>query len=112
MQILPFPRTKLVTRYSTKTFALRNAQIKTVVTSGRTLTLTPEHHLPVGAQCCSHLKKAKDVAVGETVWAASHVTAGAASLVTAQAGAVSLSALSVLDKVCTFYQPPQPPNYY
>ena len=34
-----------------------------------TLTLTPEHHLPVGAECCSTLKKAKDVSVGETMWA-------------------------------------------
>ena len=34
-----------------------------------TLTLTPEHHVPVGAECCSTLKKAKDVSVGETMWA-------------------------------------------
>ena len=28
---------------------------------GRTLTLTPEHHVPVGAECCSTLKKAKEL---------------------------------------------------
>lgn len=32
------------------------------------LALTPHHHLPVGHACCSTLKKAKDVAVGERVW--------------------------------------------
>ena len=45
------------------------AQFLNLVTaSNATLTLTPEHHLPVGAACCSTLKKAKDVTVGETVW--------------------------------------------
>jgi len=36
--------------------------------AGDVLTLTPEHHLPIGETCCSLLKKAKDVAVGELVW--------------------------------------------
>ena len=36
--------------------------------SGRNLTLTPTHHVPVGAACCADLKQAKDVAVGETVY--------------------------------------------
>ena len=36
------------------------------------IMITAEHHLPVGAQCCSHLKKAKDVAVGDTVWTVGH----------------------------------------
>jgi hypothetical protein len=46
-----------------------NAQFLVLATSSNaTLTLTPEHHLPVGAACCSMLKKAKDVSVGETVW--------------------------------------------
>lgn len=39
------------------------------------LTLTPEHHLPVGPTCCATLKQAKDVAAGETVY---QVKAGAA----------------------------------
>lgn len=33
----------------------------------KTLTLTPGHHVPVGAACCSTLKLAKDVEVGENV---------------------------------------------
>ena len=47
-----------------------------------TLTLTTEHHVPVGAECCSTLKKAKDVKVGDKVYA---VVAGkaVASTVTA-----------------------------
>jgi hypothetical protein len=51
-----------------------------VTASNATLTLTPEHHLPVGAACCSTLKKAKDVRVGETVWT---IKAGAAAKATA-----------------------------
>ena len=35
---------------------------------GKSLKLTAEHHLPVGAACCSRLKPAKEIAVGETVW--------------------------------------------
>ena len=38
--------------------------------SGRNLTLTPTHHVPVGATCCSNLKEAKDIVVGETVYEA------------------------------------------
>jgi hypothetical protein len=38
--------------------------------SGRNLTLTPTHHVPVGAACCADLKQAKDIAVGETVYEA------------------------------------------
>ena len=37
--------------------------------AGKSITLTAGHHLPVGASCCSTLKKAKDVTVGETIWA-------------------------------------------
>jgi hypothetical protein len=40
----------------------------TLTTSSGMLNLTADHHLPVGAACCSTLKKAKDVEVGETVW--------------------------------------------
>ena len=38
--------------------------------SGRNLTLTPTHHVPVGATCCANLKQAKDIVVGETVYEA------------------------------------------
>ena len=44
--------------------------------SGRNLTLTPTHHVPIGAACCADLKQAKDIAVGETVYEA--VSASAA----------------------------------
>ena len=41
----------------------------TLTTSANTtLALTPEHHLPVGSVCCTTLRKAKDVEVGETLW--------------------------------------------
>ena len=49
----------------------------------KTLTLTGEHHLPVGASCCSSLKKAKDVAVGDLVWAAGAGAKAIAQTVTA-----------------------------
>jgi hypothetical protein len=42
--------------------------------SGRNLTLTPTHHVPVGAACCADLKQAKDIAVGETVYEAVSVS--------------------------------------
>ncbi len=42
--------------------------------TNHTLTLTDGHHVPVGAACCSALKPAKDVVVGDTVWV---VSAGA-----------------------------------
>ena len=37
--------------------------------TGKSLNLTAEHYLPVGAECCSTLKQAKEIVVGETVWA-------------------------------------------
>lgn len=37
--------------------------------NARTLTLTPNHRVPVGGTCCSELKMAKHVEIGETVWA-------------------------------------------
>jgi hypothetical protein len=45
------------------------------------LTLTPEHHVPVGATCCTTLKQAKDIAVGETIYQI-HKEAAVASTVT------------------------------
>jgi hypothetical protein len=49
--------------------------------AGRNITLTPEHHLPVGASCCSTLKQAKDIKAGETVWVVNG--AGTATVATA-----------------------------
>ena len=53
------------------------------------LTLTPEHHLPVGATCCNALKKAKEVAIGDTVWA---VAAGKAAATTVSRVSVARAA--------------------
>ena len=47
--------------------------------SGRNLTLTPTHHVPVGAACCADLKQAKDVAIGETIYEAVSVSAAVRS---------------------------------
>ena len=44
--------------------------------SGHNLTLTPTHHLPVGEACCSHLKLAKDVGIGDKVWVAAFAGVG------------------------------------
>ena len=51
--------------------------------SGRNLTLTPTHHVPVGAACCADLKQAKDVAVGETVYEAVSMSAAVSASVRA-----------------------------
>lgn len=47
-----------------------DAAFLTISASGAKLKITPEHHVPVGDTCCSNLKKAKDVAVGDVVWTA------------------------------------------
>jgi len=39
--------------------------------AGRNVTLTPEHHIPIGEECCGVLKPAKQVKVGEMLWVAS-----------------------------------------
>jgi len=49
----------------------------------KTLTLTPEHHLPVGEACCSNLKKAKEVVEGDKLW-----TTSGAALVTKKGAAI------------------------
>jgi len=36
---------------------------------GAILTVTPAHHLPVGATCCSEVRSASAVLVNDTVWA-------------------------------------------
>ena len=55
-------------------------------TANASITLTPEHHLPVGASCCTILKKAKDVGVGEQVW---FVAEGKAATTTVTSAAVT-----------------------
>lgn len=34
----------------------------------KTLTLTPTHHVPTGAVCCSELKQAKELRTGDKMW--------------------------------------------
>ena len=63
------------------------ASFLNLTTPSATLLVTPEHHLPVGAACCTHLKKARDVAVGDVLWTAS-VTGARAVRVTAKGVAV------------------------
>ena len=45
-----------------------DATFVTLTTPSSTLTLTPNHHLPVGPNCCSNLKKANDVEIGDHIW--------------------------------------------
>ena len=52
------------------------AFLRIATQGGHALNITSEHHLPVGAVCCGHLRKAKDMAVGETIW----VVEGAATV--------------------------------
>lgn len=40
--------------------------------AGNKLTLTPSHHLPVGAACCSDVRMAKHVQSNDTVWIHDH----------------------------------------
>jgi len=58
-----------VSRFSYADYTKKLAFV-TLATAKSSLRLTAEHRVPVGASCCSTLKKAKDVAVGETVWTA------------------------------------------
>jgi hypothetical protein len=60
--------------------------------ANKTLTLTPGHHVSVGASCCSTLRQAKDIEVGETVWAVKDGKA-TATTVTAKAAAVEATGL-------------------
>ena len=66
--------------------------------ANHTLTLTPGHHVPVGAACCSTLKLAKDVEVGEAVWA---VKAGAAAVATTVTAKTTTKATGLHSPVLT-----------
>jgi archaellum component FlaG (FlaF/FlaG flagellin family) len=48
----------------------------------KTLTLTPGHHVPVGAACCLMLKQAKDIEIGEKMWAVKDGKATATTVTT------------------------------
>ena len=66
-----------VSRFSYADYG-KEAAFVTLATAKKTLTLTAEHRVPVGAECCFALKQAKDVAVGETLWLAGDQTAAPA----------------------------------
>jgi len=60
----------VVTPWSLADHSAEGALFLALATSANTtLRLTPTHHLPVGETCCKQLKQAKDVRVGELVWA-------------------------------------------
>jgi hypothetical protein len=68
------------------------AYIALAFDANKTLTLTPGHHVPVGAVCCSTLKQAKDIEVGEKMWAVKDGTA-TATAVTAKTSSVEETGL-------------------
>jgi len=68
------------------------AYIALTTAANKTLTLTPSHHVPVGSACCSTLKQAKNVEVGQTVWALEDGVV-TATTVTAKTSSVQASGL-------------------
>jgi hypothetical protein len=54
--------------------------------ANHSLTLTAGHHLPVGGKCCSTLKQAENINIGETVW-------------TVAGGAVTYTTVTMVSKV-------------
>jgi hypothetical protein len=60
----------------------RNVTFIVLTTSaGQTIQLTRTHHLPVGKACCSSLKQAQDVKIGDVLWTFDSGVARAASVV-------------------------------
>ena len=47
---------------------MASAQFVTLTTESTTIKLTEGHHVPFGEACCSMLKKAKEVQVGDQIW--------------------------------------------
>ena len=50
--------------------------------AGRNVTLTEEHHVPVGPSCCAILRTAGEIELGHTMWLASTTGAAVPSAVT------------------------------
>eukprot|EP00966_Prymnesium_polylepis_P174035 4026487-Prymnesium_polylepis.1 len=55
-------------------FSLANPEaigtfIELTTNAGKLIYLTSEHHLPTGDECCSNITQAKNVAVGDKIWA-------------------------------------------
>jgi len=61
-------------------FLKKGRPFLTITTQGgKTLTVTAQHHVPTGAaSCCSTLKIAREIQVGDTIWIAGGGTAGSA----------------------------------
>ena len=86
-----------VSRFSYADYA-KDATFVTLVTATASLRLTAEHRVPVGAACCSTLKKAKLVGVGETVWLASKDKPPAPAAVTQVGASVAVGVHNPLAK--------------
>lgn len=48
--------------------AKRRAYLQVATSEGLVLDITGDHHVPVGAKCCTDLKVAQDLLVGDTIW--------------------------------------------
>jgi hypothetical protein len=55
--------------------------------TGRNVTLTEAHHIPVGPSCCATLKTASEIELGDTLWLSSTTGAAMPSAVTKMATA-------------------------
>ena len=53
--------------------------------TGRNVTLTEAHHIPVGPSCCATLKTASEIELGDTLWLSSTTGAAVPSAVTKMA---------------------------
>ena len=70
--------TDVVSRLSLARAEVEATFVTVTTASQQAITLTPEHHLPVGSSCCSELKRAKELSVGEQVWVVSPASPTAA----------------------------------
>jgi len=48
--------------------AKQRAYLQVATSEGLVLDITGDHHVPVGAKCCTDLKVAQDLLVGDTIW--------------------------------------------
>jgi len=70
--ILAVTATGALTTDSISLFSLADssafAEFVVLHTENTSLALTPTHHVPVGSECCTTLKQALEVQLGETLW--------------------------------------------
>ena len=77
----------------------RDVAFLTLTTAdAKNLTLTPGHHVPVGAACCATLKKAADVRVGDTVYTLGNSVWGAHDYTTLTENAAVAAAVTKVTK--------------